>query len=171
MLSHSYTTMSTRKQKNVSSRTTLQSARRRIPLVLPILLAASVVAVVFFFWLGKEITNSPTAANETTAASTDLQKLKGQWLRPDGGYIIEIRSIEADGKVQAAYYNPKPIRVSRATAGQEGAAATLFIELNDVGYPGSTYTLNYDPANDRLLGIYYQAAMQQSFEVVFVRMN
>jgi hypothetical protein len=163
--------MSTRKQKNESSRETIKPVRRRTPLALPILLAASVVAVVFFFWLGKEITNSPTAANKTVLAGPDLQKLKGQWLRPDGGYIIEIQSIEAGGKVQAGYYNPKPIRVSRATAGQEGEAATLFIELNDVGYPGSTYTLNYDSANDRLLGIYYQAAMHQSFEVVFVRMN
>lgn len=119
------------------------------------------------------MTSSPTTANQpaAAAASPDLQKLKGQWRRPDGGYIIEIRSIEADGKIQAAYYNPKPIRVSRATARQEDAAPTVFIELNDVGYPGSTYTLSYDPANDQLLGIYYQAVIQQSFEVVFVRMN
>ena len=42
----------------------------------------------------------------------------------------------------------------------EGGALKLFIELRDVGYPGSTYTLTYLPAGDRLTGVYYQAAIQ-----------
>ena len=40
-----------------------------------------------------------------------------------------------------------------------------------MNYPGSTYTLTYDPASDQLKGVYYQAALQQRFEVVFVRMK
>ena len=39
------------------------------------------------------------------------------------------------------------------------------------GYPGSTYTLTYNPAKDMLVGFYYQAAMQQNFDVVFARMK
>jgi hypothetical protein len=42
--------------------------------------------------------------------------------------------------------------------------------LRDVHYPGSTYTLTYDPAHDQLKGVSYQAALQQRFDVVFVRM-
>jgi len=45
----------------------------------------------------------------------------------------------------------------------------VFIELRDTGYPGSTYTLIYNLQQDMLTGIYYQAAVNQSFEVVFVR--
>jgi len=33
----------------------------------------------------------------------------------------------------------------------------VFIELRDVNYPGSTYSLTYEPASDQLKGIYYQA--------------
>jgi hypothetical protein len=35
----------------------------------------------------------------------------------------------------------------------------------------STYTLVYDPKQDQLRGIYYQAALGQSFDVYFVRME
>jgi hypothetical protein len=45
----------------------------------------------------------------------------------------------------------------------------VFVELRDVNYPGSTYALTYDAERDQLKGIYYQAAMQQQFEVFFVR--
>jgi hypothetical protein len=71
--------------------------------------------------------------------------------------------------MDAAYYNPRPINVSKAQATQEAATLKVFIELRDTGYPGSTYTLIYDPKNDRLGGVYYQAAMGQRFDVIFVR--
>jgi hypothetical protein len=45
------------------------------------------------------------------------------------------------------------------------------IELRDTGYPGSSYTLLYDPYKDALLGFYYQAVQKQNFDVVFVRMK
>jgi hypothetical protein len=45
----------------------------------------------------------------------------------------------------------------------------LFFELRAGGYNGSTYTLKYDAASDRLKGVYYQAVAKQKFEVVFVR--
>ena len=55
---------------------------------------------------------------------------------------------------------------------QDGATTKVFIELRDVNYPGvPTYTLAYYLASDKLAGIYYQAALQQRFEVVFERMN
>lgn len=112
-------------------------------------------------------TNPPPLA----APKPEFQKLKGKWLRPDGGYIIEIKSVDGNGKLEAAYLNPKPIHVAKAEASRDGAAVKVFIELRDVNYPGSTYKLIYVPENDQLSGIYYQALQQQSFEVVFVRSN
>jgi uncharacterized protein (DUF2147 family) len=102
-------------------------------------------------------------------AKTDFNTLKGRWIRPDGGYILTLKDIDPAGKMEAAYYNPKPIKVSKAQATPEGAILKVFIELRDTGYPGSTYTLIYDPKTDRLGGVYYQAAIGQRFDVIFVR--
>jgi hypothetical protein len=51
----------------------------------------------------------------------------------------------------------------------DGGTLKLFFELRAGGYNGSTYTLSYDAAGDRLKGTYYQAVAKQTFEVVFVR--
>jgi hypothetical protein len=96
-------------------------------------------------------------------------RLVGSWVRPDGGYVIEIRKIHPDGKVDAAYFNPSPIHVSRSTVSEEDGIIELFIELQGQGYPGSTYTLRYNPAYDAMVGIYFQAVIQQPFEVIFQR--
>jgi len=102
-------------------------------------------------------------------AQPDFMTLKGRWVRTDGGYVIEIKSVDAGGRMQAAYYNPNPVNVSRAEAARSGAAVTVFIELRGPGYPGSTYTLIHDPKSDQLKGIYHHAGLQKNFEVVFVR--
>ena len=99
-----------------------------------------------------------------------MQQLQGTWRRPDGGYVVDIRTVEDGGTMDVAYFNPWPIKVSKAEASQEGATTKVFLELLDVHYPGSTYTLTYDLARDQLQGVYYQAALQQRFDVVFVRM-
>jgi hypothetical protein len=95
--------------------------------------------------------------------------LKGRWVRTDGGYVIEIKSVDANGRMQAEYYNPKQIHVSVAEAGRSGGAVTLFVELRGPGYPGSTYRLIHDPKNDQLQGIYHHAGLKQDFTVIFVR--
>ena len=100
---------------------------------------------------------------------TDLQPLVGRWVRTDAPYVIEIQTARDDGTLEAAYYNPRPINVARAEAGEKDHGLEVFVELRDVSYPGSTYTLVYDRAKDLLHGIYYQAVARQNFEVVFVR--
>ncbi|QKS31443.1 MAG: hypothetical protein HT579_01850 [Candidatus Accumulibacter similis] len=90
-------------------------------------------------------------------------------MRPDGGYVINIRSVDASGKLDAAYANPNPLPFSRAEATREGNAIKLFFELRAAGYNGSTYTLTYDPAADVLKGVYFQAVAQQKFDVYFTR--
>jgi hypothetical protein len=112
---------------------------------------------------------SSREADRSAPVSVDFQALVGRWVRPDGGYVISVRSVDPDGRVDAGYFNPRPIHVSRAEASVQGKAVKLFIELQAAGYPGSTYELRYDPGNDALMGVYFQAAMQQRFEVVFVR--
>jgi hypothetical protein len=107
----------------------------------------------------------------TTLSRTrpDMGILKGRWLRPDGGYVLTIKSVDANGKMDATYHNPNPISVSRAEATWEDSAIKVFVELWGKGYPGSTYKLAYDPKSNELKGIYFQAALRQSFEVVFVK--
>lgn len=115
--------------------------------------------------------NSQSPTTPPLAAKQEFQILLGRWLRPDGGYVVEIKRIDADGKLDAAYYNPKPIHVSQARASREGATTRVFIELRDTGYPGSAYDLFYDSLADQLKGVYFQAAMDQRFEVIFVRLK
>jgi len=110
-------------------------------------------------------------SNASTATAEHLHKLVGRWVRLDGGYVIDIRSVDADGKLQVAYFNPRPINVSQARVTKAQEKPHIFIELRDVGYPGATYTLTYDAQNDVLVGLYFQPTAGQSFDVVFVRMQ
>lgn len=95
----------------------------------------------------------------------------GNWLRSDGTYRLELRGAEAGGVVRAGYFNPKSINVSRSVWMRGPEGLRVIVELNDVGYPGSTYVLSYESAADRLVGIYNQAGTGQSFEVDFMRMK
>ena len=108
---------------------------------------------------------------EAPAAQADaaFASLPGRWVRPDGGYVINIKRVDASGKLDAAYANPNPLPFSRAEATLEGKAIKLFFEIRAGGYNGSTYTLTYDPAADVLKGVYFQAVAQQKFDVYFTR--
>jgi hypothetical protein len=108
-------------------------------------------------------------AGKAEPGRVDFQPLVGQWVRPDGGYVIDIRHVGPDGRADAGYFNPREIHVARAEASSDGGRLKLFIELRDMGYPGSTYDLVYDEPQDMLAGVYYQAQLQQNFSVLFVR--
>jgi hypothetical protein len=84
---------------------------------------------------------------------------------------MAINSVNAAGAIDAAYFNPYPIHVGNAVASRDGSLTKVFLELRDVNYPGSTYTLTYEPSSDQLQGTYYQAVEQQNFQVVFERMK
>jgi hypothetical protein len=157
--------------------------RRLRPIVGPAALLSmgiitACVAWVFTLNLAEAASPDRTAAVQAGSenkskdeAKGEFERLIGRWVRLDGGYIIEIKKIDSDGKMDAAYYNPKPIRVSKAEATQEDSVLKVFIELRDVGYPGSTYTLTYDPKTDQLKGVYFQAAIRQNFDVVFFKIK
>jgi hypothetical protein len=112
-----------------------------------------------------------SAATITAAADSGLGALNGRWLRLDGGYVLEIRAVDAGGTIDAAYFNPQPIHVARAEATRDGSTLKVFVELQAPNYPGSTYSLTYDPGSKQLAGTYFQAALQQRFDVVFVKMK
>ena len=114
-------------------------------------------------------TPAATAPEPAKPTAAVFDKLVARWLREDGGYILEIRSVSPQGAVDASYYNPRPINVSKAEAFSENGALTLFVELRAPNYPGSTYRLVYDPASDTLVGTYFQALQKQTFDVSFVR--
>ena len=119
--------------------------------------------------------STETSTNGTApagaATKSELQKVVGKWLRPDGGYVLEIRSVDNEGKLEAGYFNPRAINVAKAVALRDSNVTKVYVELRDLNYPGSTYTLAYDPGSDQLQGIYFQALQGQSFEVAFVRMK
>jgi hypothetical protein len=104
-----------------------------------------------------------------TAAKTDPAKLVGRWMRTDGGYVLQLSNPIFDGRLTATYFNPRSINVARSEWKFQDGHLIVFVELRDEGYPGSTYTLVYQPGTDRLVGIYFQAALRQQFDVVFER--
>jgi hypothetical protein len=112
-----------------------------------------------------------TPAASASTVSAELTRLIGKWERPDGGYVLEVKGVDPSGKADVAYYNPNPINVSRAAAWREKGTAKIVVELRDTGYPGCTYTLEFNPQSDQLFGQYFQAAQQATYEVVFARMK
>ena len=117
---------------------------------------------------------APTATAATAAAKAptpagDWNKLRGRWLRPDGDYVLEIRSIADDGRAEANYFNPNPIHVAWAKVANTDGVLKFDAELRDVNYPGCLYKLTYAPERDQLFGTYFQAQMQETHQIVFVR--
>ena len=118
------------------------------------------VGVVTGYWFWKQ---------NTTLAGPNPSNLIGRWLRADGGYVLELSDPAPEGLLKGVYFNPRPISVSRAEWKVKDGLLRVFIELRDVNYPGSTYTLDYKSTKDKLTGVYFQAALRQQFEVEFER--
>jgi hypothetical protein len=101
--------------------------------------------------------------------TSEFGALLGRWVRPDGGYVINILAADSGGKLNAGYANPSPLPFAAAQASRNDGVLNVFFELRAGGYNGSTYTLTYDPSKDILRGVYYQAVARQTFDVYFVR--
>lgn len=114
---------------------------------------------------------TPAGENGERSAGTvaSIEEVAGRWLRPDGGYILELARPSPDEKFKAKYFNPRPIRVATTRVNQEGSVIRVYVEMLDVGYPGSYYDLVYDAEGDRLVGFYFQATMKATFDVFFIR--
>jgi hypothetical protein len=143
--------------------------KKRIGVTVVVLVVVALAAGIA--WLAVPAGTARSLRSLLGFSSVDLQQLKGKWQRADGGYVIDIRGVDAGGKLDAAYYNPRSIHVAKAVAMVDEPVCKVFIELRDVNYPGSTYNLVWDKANDCLRGVYYQAALNQSYEVGFERLK
>jgi len=99
----------------------------------------------------------------------EYKNLIGRWVRPDGGYVLHFKAVNDDGSIDAKYFNPNPINVSKAKVSNESDKINIFVELRDVGYPGSFYTLVYDPDRDRLVGVYHHLVHKQNYDIYFVK--
>lgn len=142
-------------------------AWRRMNFYLAVMILVLITVLVGIFWV---LQKRPAGAQlPAIGGKPGLKTLQGRWVRPDGGYVLEIKEIGADGKMKVAYFNPFPINVSQAEATDDGKEIKVFIELRDRNYPGATYHLTYDPGNDQLKGVYMQPALRQSFQVIFLR--
>jgi hypothetical protein len=158
----------TTKGRNRNARTASKKKRLRLGWIVAGLVV--VVVAILLAWKGTIFrTDSADPVTPVSTTKKDFSALKGEWVRPDGGYVIRVGSIKPGGKADVGYFNPRPIHVAEAVASVEDGKAKLFIKLQDKGYPGSTYTLFLHEEKAMLMGIYYQAALSRSFEVVFIR--
>jgi hypothetical protein len=55
-----------------------------------------------------------------------FETISGRWLRPDGGYIFEIRAVDPSGKIDAHYFNPRPINVAKSRSHARWREAQCF---------------------------------------------
>jgi predicted carbohydrate-binding protein with CBM5 and CBM33 domain len=99
----------------------------------------------------------------------DYNIIAGKWQRTDGNYLIKVSDILVDGQATVTYFNPSPINVVKAEISTEKKLIKLFIKLQDKGYEGSTYRLYYYAQKDALVGFYYPASTDRTYEVIFLR--
>jgi len=119
---------------------------------------------------GDQKTEGKTALKAPVQLTAAFEKIKGKWMRSDGGYSLEFKGLKPDNELEAAYFNPGPIHVGKAKISEERGFTKVFVELQDVNYPGSRYTLFFDAEKNRLVGSYFQATQQVTYEVSFEKM-
>lgn len=121
---------------------------------------------------GEKATESTAAvkAEATLQLTGAFEKIKGKWTRSDGGYVLEFKQLLPNNALEVAYFNPSPIHVGKARIYEERGFTKVFVELQDVNYPGSRYTLIFNVEKSQLVGNYFQATQQVDYEVVFEKM-
>ncbi len=130
---------------------------------------SAVAAIILVVVLIILFTNNNEDTVSSIKKSADINLLVGDWVRTDASYVIKISKVNVDGTLEAQYFNPKPINVGDANWEDSHGNLKIIVELSDVNYPGSTYTLSYLPDRDILAGDYYQAVQGLNFYVEFVR--
>ncbi len=121
---------------------------RGLPPLAAVVMAAAVTAAIGFWWhIDRQTGTLPASAPSVAANAVDkpatietpklaFEKLIGLWQRPDGGYLIEIRSVGPNGEMKAAYFNPRPINVAKAEAYHDGGGDQYFHRTERPELPG-----------------------------------
>jgi hypothetical protein len=118
--------------------------------------------------LGESTSVEATPA-PSPVVSADSSRLAGTWERTDAPYQLVITDIKDDGSMTAIYLNPNPVNVSKSNWVDGKDVMSIFVELRDVNYPGSNYSLTYFPDRDMLIGKYFQAVRGMTYDVAFAR--
>lgn len=164
---------STTKQHHKTKATPVAQKKSPLWIVIVVIAVASIGGILWRIYdTDKSTTNSTSTSSPVNPpAKADQDLLVGRWTRTDsdGAYVIEIKSASADGTLEASYFNPGPIKVGHAEWQKKNNGLMIIVELRDVNYPGSTYTLNFIPSENRMTGNYFQAVEGTNFEVEFVR--
>ena len=126
--------------------------------------ALIIIGVLAFFFF-----NSGNESGTSGKKTVDKISLIGDWVRTDASYLIRISKVNDDGSMSAQYFNPNPINVGKANWESSYGNLKIIVELRDINYPGSIYTLSYLPDKDMLAGEYYQAVEGVTFYVEFTR--
>jgi len=90
-------------------------------------------------------------------------------MRTDGDYVLDIKGFNSDSTMDVAYLNPNPINISETKWKVHEGYVYFYVLFDDVGYPGSYYSLGYFPEEDKLYGKYFQATQKQQYDIVFER--
>ena len=128
--------------------------------------AAIIILIIVLIIL---FTNNSDDALQSNKKTADKNLLVGEWVRTDAGYLIKIINVNVDGTLEAQYFNPNPINVGNAAWQENYGNLEVIVELQDVNYPGSKYTLSYLQDRDVLAGNYYQAVQGLDFYVEFAK--
>jgi len=99
----------------------------------------------------------------------DKDTLIGDWTRTDSPYQLKISEVLDDGTMKVGYFNPQSINVGKSSWKNSNGVLEIYVELRDVNYPGSSYTLYYFPEKDLLAGKYFQAVEGISYDIGFMR--
>src|SRR5262249_10275610 len=73
---------------------------------------------------------------QTGSAAPAIDALVGRWARTEGPYIISINAV-VNGKLDASYFNPRPLPFQTAEVTRDGNTLNLFFKLTAGGYGGS----------------------------------
>jgi len=133
-----------------------------------LIIFSSLLAFALFVIIIYLINNSEDTIRSSGKA-VDKNLLAGDWVRTDASYLVKIIKVNQDRTLEAQYFNPNPINVGKAIWEESHGNLKIIIELRDVNYPGSIYSLNYLPDRDILAGDYYQAVEGLTFYVEFTR--
>jgi hypothetical protein len=142
--------------------------KRKSFLLVLVILAVGIITINLTSCKDSSEKVTPEKASKTIN-KPDNKLLVGNWLRTDAGYRILISQVNDDGTLATQYFNPSPINVGKANWEESSGGLKIIVELRDVNYPGSTYTLNYLTDRDMLAGEYYQAVEGLTFYVEFTR--
>ena len=116
------------------------------------------------------VTEQPAApVDQPLPNNVDKNSLAGERTRTDAPYKLNTSDIGENGVMKAGYFNPKSIHVEKSTWVSDANGLGIYIELQDVNYPGSNYTLTYVSGKDMLAGKYFQAVEGMTYDVAFIR--